>query len=270
MIKIAPSHHLAASTILSVCLGLTTACATLPGDPGPDIRAPGPENGYIPDSIGIIQPGRAYVETSVEAAEGPDDASSRRFPILVRTGLGKNVEARAVIGAYRHDESASGSSFGSGPFSLGIKYRFSEGGGNFATPAWGLQADLAFSGFFDENHDSAIVSGATLNFDHTLSSKTLFTWNVGILVPKDAVDGYFAQGFFTAAFAAFVSRDVQLYVDTAINAPSDGSGSDPSALLGLGGYVYLGNRTVIWAGYDIGLTSVSPDGTAKLGVSFAF
>ena len=83
--------------LISALVGLTTACATLPGDSGPDMRAPGPENGYIPNSIGIVPPGRAYVETSVEAARGPEDQSIRRFPVLVRTGLGENFEARVVI-----------------------------------------------------------------------------------------------------------------------------------------------------------------------------
>ena len=63
---------------------------------------------------------------------------------------------------------------------------------------------------------------------------------------------------------------VELYVDGSINCPSDGPGLDPSSLLGVGGYIYLTDRVVLWAAYNAGLTSESPDGVAKLGASFAF
>ena len=206
----------------------------------------------------------------MEAARGPEEQSFRRFPVLVRTGLGENLEARVVVGAYRYDEGETERDSSSGPLSIGAKYRVSKGRGTALTPAWGLEVDFVVPGVFDEPYDGSIASGVTLNFDHTLSPSTLFSWNVGILVPEDPQGDYFAQGFFTAAFAGFVSRDIQLYVDGALNVPSDGSGTDPAALLGGGAYFYLGNRLVIWAAYDFGLTSVSPDGTAKLGISLAF
>ena len=152
----------------------------------------------------------------------------------------------------------------------GVKYRISKGRGTGLTPAWGLQADIVVPGVFDEAFDGSVVSALTLNFDHTLSPKTLFSWNVGVLVPEDSQGDHFAQGFSTAAFAGFGSRNIQLYVDGALNVPSDGAGTDPAALLGGGGYLYLGDRVVIWVAYDFGLTSVSPDGTAKLGISLAF
>jgi len=265
-----PIFRMVFATLALPLIGLTMGCATLPGDSGPDMRAPGPENGYIPNSIGIVPPGRAYVETSVEAARGPEDQSFRRFPVLVRTGLSENLEARVVVGAYRNDESAADRESGSGPLSLGGKYRISKGRGTALTPAWGVEVDLVVPGVFDEPYDGSIASGVTLNFDHTLSPSTLLSWNAGVLVPEDSEGDFFAQGFFTAAFAGFVSRNIQLYVDGTLNFPSDGPGTDPAALLGAGGYFYLGNRVVIWAAYDFGLTSVSPDGTAKLGISLAF
>jgi hypothetical protein len=270
MNRLLPIFRIVLATLVLPLIGLTTACATLPGDSGLDMRSPGPENGYIPNSIGIVPPGRAYVETSVEAARGPQDQSFRRFPVLVRTGLGENLEARVVVGAYRYDEGATDRESGSGPLSLGAKYRISKGRGTALTPAWGLEVDVVVSGVFDEPNDGSVVSGLALNFDHTLSPSTLLSWNVAVLVPEDSQGDYFAQGFFTAAFAGFVSKNIQLYVDGALNFPSDGPGTDPAALLGCGGYLYLGNRVVIWAAYDFGLTSVSPDGTAKLGISLAF
>ena len=97
-----------------------------------------------------------------------EDQSFRRFPVLVRTGLGENLEARVVVGAYRYDEGATDRESGSGPLSLGAKYRISKGRGTALTPAWGLEVDLVVPGVFDEPYDGSIASGVTLNFDHSL------------------------------------------------------------------------------------------------------
>ena len=199
----------------------------------------------------------------MEAVRGPQNQNSRRFPVLVRTGLSENLEARIVAGAYRRDEVETETESGSGPLSVGVKYRISKGRGTASTPAWGLEVDVVVPGLFEESYDGSIVSAATLNFDHTLSPRSLLTWDVGILVPEDSHGDHFAQGIFIAAFATFVSRDIQLYVDGAFNTPSDGSGTHPAALLGCGGYLYLGNRAVLWAGYNFGLTSASPGRNGK-------
>jgi len=259
------------SSLLGVLIAGAIACSTVPGGgDGPDIKSPGPDFGFIPNAIGIVRPGRLYVETSVEFDHGPDGARSWRVPILFRAGVSEDLEARALVWAVQGEKDATGRETGSGPIQLGIKNRISKGGGTALDPAFGFEIDVilpASTGGFD---DGTIVPDFTLNFDHTLAPGGVLTWNIGIIGPVDSSGDSFVQGFFAAAWSWFVIPDVQLYATGSINYPADGSGSDPASVLGAGGYWYLDDRVVLFAGYNFGLTSESPDGAGVVGLSFAF
>jgi len=236
---------------------------------GPDIKTPGPDFGFIPNAIGIVPPGRLYVESSFEFDHDGDDRAYR-FPLLLRIGVAEDWEVRAQGWVVQRAEDSTDSVTGSGPVQLGCKHRLSRGGGRFLDPAFGFEVELLLpisSGGFD--HDR-VEPAAYINVDHTVSQNGVFTWNVGALVPVDEDDDPFLQGFVAAAYSHFVSPGVQLYGTGSLAYPTSRDGGGVVSVLGAGGYWYVSRRVVLFLGYNAGLTPESPTGSGVVGASFAF
>ncbi|MEA3410037.1 MAG: hypothetical protein U9R74_00670 [Pseudomonadota bacterium] len=239
------------------------------GAQGADIKDPGPDFGYIPNSIGIVPPGRFYVESSVEFDHKDSDRSAR-VPLLLRVGAAQNWEFRLEAWAVQYEGDSSGDETGSGPIQLGFKHRLSRGGEGAFDPAYGFELEFLVpvsSGGFD---DGKVEPSGFINVDHTLSPSSIFTWNVGFFTPVDETDDQFLQGFLAGAYSRFVTPSVQLYATGSLNYPASGSEGGAVSVLGIGGYWYRSRRTVLFAGYNAGLTSESPEGSGVVGASFAF
>lgn len=253
-------------------IACASACASAPDKgPGsePDIRNPGPDFGYIPNSIGIVQPGRAYLESAAElGGGGAGEAEVLRVPVLARVGVAEDWEARVQVWALQHVEVASSGTTGSGPVQIGFKHRVSQGEGRFLAPAWGFEVELLLPLSSGDLDDGKVEPQAWLNFDHYVTQGGLFTWNGGVRAPVDDAGSQYAQAYLALAYSQFVAPDLQLYGTGSWNqAAPDGTGSDSQAGAGL--YWYLTRRAVLLAGYNAGLTSMSPD-LATLGLSIGF
>ena len=258
--------------MLPLAVALVSSCAApAASGPGsePDIEDPGPDFGYIPNAIGIVQPGRAYIETAVEHERGPEAGQDLTHLVtLARIGVVEDLEARVLLWPVQYSEDDDGSTTGSGPLQVGLKKRVSRGGGSFLTPAWGFELEVLLptsTGGFDSGE---LEPQAWVNFDHTVSEQGLFTWNGGVLFPVDDSGTQFAQTYLAAAYSEFVARDVQAYATGSWYHPTP-DGSSSTASLGAGLYWYFTRRAVLVAGYNAGLNSESAD-LATLGVSLAF
>lgn len=234
----------------------------------PNIKTPGPDFGFIPNSIGIVDPGRAYIETSLEFDHSGSDHSGR-FPVLMRFGTAKDWEFRAETWVVQQNKYNDHTSTGSGPLQLGFKRRFSAGDKNFFSPAWGIEAEFLLPVGSDEFHDDEVEPSLTLNFDHWISDVGTMTWNLGVYTPVDEEEGQFLQGFLAAAYGQFVTPDISLYVTGSINYPTNKGGEHSSSVAGIGGYWYSSHRFALFMGYNAGLTEKSSDGAGVIGVSYA-
>lgn len=252
---------------------LASACAApAASGPGsePDILDPGPDFGYIPNAIGIVQPGRTYVETAAELDHGPaSGARSGRVPVLVRSGVAEDWEARVEVWPLQVEEDALDRTTGAGPLQVGFKHRVSRGEGHALAPAWGFEVELILPLASADFDDGKVEPGAWFNADHTLSEDGTLTWNAGFLTPVDDAGSQYVQTYLAGAYSYFMTPEVQLYATGSWNASTSSRG-DSLAFVGAGLYWYFCTRTVLVAGYNAGLTSESVDGLGTLGLSFAF
>jgi hypothetical protein len=159
-----------------VVVGLILSLAGCAGSP--DIRDPGPDFGFIPNAIGIVDPGRVYVENAVEL-EHDGDANAARVPVLVRVGVADDWEVRGLAWALQTEEDDDGDrETGAGPVQLGFKHRLSRGGGQPLEPAYGFEFELLLPASIGDFDDGKVEPAAFVNVDHTFSPEGVFTWNV--------------------------------------------------------------------------------------------
>lgn len=244
---------------------LLVGCSSMPG---PNIKTPGPDFGFIPDSIGIVDTGKTYVETSVEF-DHKDSDSSERVPILLRVGTSKDWELRAQTWLVQRDQNADDTITGSGPLQLGFKRRFNTGEQRFFSPAWGIEMEFLLPLGSAEFHDNKFQPSLTFNFDHWVSEFGTFTWNLGVFTPVDETEGQFLQGFLAAAYAHFITPDIQLYITGSLNSPATKSGEQTDSVIGVGGYWYTSSRFALYLGYNTGMTADSTDGAGVVGLAYA-
>jgi hypothetical protein len=250
-------------------LGLCGLVALIGCSAGADIRSPGPDFGYIPNAIGIVPPGRVYLES---AALLDHEGSDRgfRLPVLVRAGVAKDWELRVQAWAVQSEERADGRETGTGPVQVGFKHRLSEGGGTALEPAYGFEMEFLLPVSTNDFDDGKVEPSVFVNVDHTLSENGIFTWNVGALTPVDVDGDQFVQGFLAGAYSHFVSPDIQLYATGSLNYPASREDGGTAAVLGAGGYWYASQWVVLYADYQFGVTDDASDGLITIGVSFAF
>ena len=255
----------------------------------PDITDPGPDFGFIPNSIQIVQPGRVYLETGAQRTESGDRSTrTLQTPILLRVGAVKSLELRAQMNAIVRQDGTSSDVTGHGPLTLGFKYRFGKGRvgefirqgthgirrrrdhQGFLRPSIGIEGEftlpLASAGL-----DSGKVEPTlTLNADHFVTETGTLTWNIGAAGPVDDTGRQHVQGILSTAWSQFIAEPVQAYLTGEYRAPTSDAGGGSVGRVGTGVYWYASQRVVLFGAFNWGLTDEALATDATVGVAFAF
>lgn len=208
----------------------------------------------VPDRPGLycgsltVPKGFLHVETGLAFQRdeaGPETDKLFTTPIVFRAGLSRRIEFRvATPGFTRAKRTGPGleaTEEGFGAATLGVKWRFADGGEDGGRPSMALLFNLGLPVGSDFARPAKVEPGFVWAADIGLPAGLGLSTNLGVTARFDAVErDRFAELFFAAALGRSISDQAGLFVEIAGTRPEDGD----SQVVVDGGVTYLVNPDV--------------------------
>ena len=246
----------------------------------PDISTPGPDMGDYPNSAYTLPRGGVYIEQAPFTLQTANRAEPGEYswPFLLRFGLTDDVEFRAFATGLASTLGSDGTT-GFAPLALDLKVHLWNDRMEYLRPAASLEV------FIQTTWGSRAFSGGTqpalnLNLDFPLSEATNIEMTFGYSGVQDPVEVIDASGqaritnldinefSYQWAWEQQVTERFQVFAHGYYNGPvlmQSGAG----VVAGMGYFVQLSERWMIFNSYNAGLSSAAPPFATQFGFAVA-
>jgi len=245
-----------------------------------DISNPGPDSSNFPNGPATLPRGVIYIENDPVGFYAASDSfpSYYQWDFLLRYGLTDRVELR-LLSSGLTDIGGFVDATGFAPLAFDLKIFLWGENRDWCLPAVGLEVYILTelgSPVFREGTQPSL----TLLLDQTLPWQIDFNYNLGLNGVENQFDQSAFQFSFSWAFQRDVTESLSLFVqgyynDPVLPQPSLSQPSPPTALIpganvvGAGGVWTVNRRLALWASYNFGTTTSSPDTIALAGFAIA-